>query len=76
MAERVSDSSGVGVAEAVNDGGEEGAHPSPSRQTPSVVALVTGATEEGGIGYETAKMLADKGFHTVLAGRTKMSSKV
>ena len=39
------------------------------------VAVVTGATVSGGIGYETAKLLAANGVHTVLAG-SKMSKTV
>ena len=39
-------------------------------------ALVTGATERGGIGYEAAKMLAAKRIHTILAGSREMTKEV
>ena len=39
-------------------------------------ALVTGATERGGIGYEAAKMLAAKDIYTILAGSREMTKEV
>ena len=69
----------VEVAETAATGGEsEGETEQTSAR--SVVALVTGATVKGGIGYETAKQLAKKltreGVHIVLAGSTELSEQV
>jgi NAD(P)-dependent dehydrogenase (short-subunit alcohol dehydrogenase family) len=59
---------------AATEGGTEQTEEQTSAR--SVVALVTGATGKGGIGYETARQLAKKltrkGVHIVLAGSKEL----
>ena len=63
---------------AATEGGTEQTEEQTSAR--SVVALVTGATGKGGIGYETARQLAKKltrkGVHIVLAGSKELGEEV